>query len=287
MRPTYFAGSFYPEQTHELYFEIETFIKKVRLVGNAGIAGICPHAGHIYSGRLALQTLINLKDINYKKTTVIFVGPSHTGMGYDVNLSIEDWETPLGIVEYDEEIGKTILENSNVLRVSEAGHYKEHSIEVQLPFLKYLNKNAKMVAISMLNQEQENWLDLGNAIAKTVRQYENTGKNILVVASSDFTHFLDAETSEKLNKKAIEKIKSMDVFGFYNLIKEMDLSVCGYGPISVVMTYAKKMGVKKANLLEYADSSAINFDKQSVVGYASIIFQKQNEFKKEWREKEG
>jgi AmmeMemoRadiSam system protein B len=194
--------------------------------------------------------------------TFVIVGPNHNGIGAGVATTEEDFETPFGIVSIDQDIVsklKGMVENDPV------SHRFEHSIEVQLPFLQYIKHDIKIVPISMGFQDYETAVDTAKAIKKAT-----AGRDVCIIASTDFSHYIPAEKARQLDTKVIERILALDPKGMYTTVTSNDVSMCGYGP---VMTMLLSCGGKEAKLLKYANSGDVHpMDK--VVGYAGVIVTK-------------
>ncbi len=272
MRNMAVAGSFYPRYTEEVEWALKECFnlgKKYAKEVDA-YAGICPHAGYIYSGYAAASVFLSIKGIKDAET-VVFLGPNHTGMGKALALSLEDWNTPLGVCENDGEFGKEIVANSKLIEADESAHSMEHSIEVQLPFLRSLNPEAKIVPICMGEQ--------GIGAAKEVAQavfsaQEKLGRKLVVIASSDFSHYVPAEVAEERDREAIGHILKMDAEGFEGKVEKKGWSICGHGPIASAIIYSKKRGSKKGMELIYTNSGEASGDYSSVVAYSGIVFPK-------------
>ncbi|MBN2121888.1 MEMO1 family protein [Candidatus Micrarchaeota archaeon] len=270
MRNTAAAGSFYPRYTEELEWALkECFnIGRKNAQETDAYAGICPHAGYIYSGFAAASVFLSIKGIKDAQT-VVFLGPNHTGMGVPVSLSKEDWNTPLGVCENDKEFGEAILRHSKMAQKDEAAHAMEHSIEVQLPFLKSLNPKARIVPICMGDQSINAARDIAEAIFLSQKEL---GRKTILIASSDFSHYVPAETAEERDRGAISHILKLDAEGLEEGVERNGWSICGHGPIAASIIYSKKRGSKKAMELIYTNSGEATGDYSSVVAYCGIIF---------------
>ena len=233
------------------------------------IALVCPHAGYMYSGPVAAHAYYRLA-LDGKPDSIVLLGPNHTGFGSGLSIMREGvWRTPLGDVEIDTELADRILENSEIIDVDDRGHTHEHSLEVQLPFLQYLyGRDFKIVPICFLMQDLESSIEVGLAVTKAVKD------STLIIASSDFTHYEPQRVASEKDGKAIEAILKMDIKKFYAAIEEMNMSICGYGPIAAAVTAAERLGVKSGELLCYKTSGDVTGDFSAVVGYASIAFSK-------------
>ncbi len=271
MRTAAVAGYFYPGEKSRLDAMLNDYLNKAgakfRPVNALG--GICPHAGYIYSGETAAITYVSIANLK-KAETVVILGPNHSGEGSLLSLSLEDWETPMGVAGCDKELAKKIQKNSKFIDFDERAHLHEHSIEVQVPFVQKINPDAKIVCICMMSQDYESAKDVGNALAKSL-----DAKKHVVIASSDFSHYLPSDVAEKKDRKALEYIEDMDASGFGNALRKFGWSVCGHGPIAALIEYAKVKGIKKGKTFKYTNSGKASGDYSTVVGYASVIFAKE------------
>jgi len=229
---------------------------------------ICPHAGYAYSGPVAAHSYFSLA-MDGKPDIIVVFGPNHTGSGSALAIMKEGvWRTPLGDVEVDTETATQILRESRIIDVDDSAHMYEYSIEVQLPFLQFLYSKAfKFVPICFLMQDLESSREVGQAVGKAL-----SGKNALVIASTDMTHYESQERAERKDKMAIDAIEKLDEERYYSTVESYNISTCGYGPTVATITAAKALGAKKARLLCYKTSGDIIGDFSAVVGYASIAF---------------
>lgn len=269
------AGTFYPGSKKQIEETLDSFFSspEVNSISPAkDILGIVsPHAGYIYSGKTAAYGYSRLREIG-KNATFVIMGPNHYGIGPEVSIYPSgEWETPLGKVEIDKEFIDKICNVCNGdIMLDGSAHLYEHSIEVQVPFLQYLFGNKfKIVPICMLNQS----ISVANAVSDFLFQtYKEMDKKVFFIASSDFSHYVPEKKAKENDSLAIDKIKSLDVKGFYETIGKKQISICGYGPISTLMFLSKKLGYSNVNLLKYSTSADTTGDKEAVVGYASIEF---------------
>ena len=231
---------------------------------------VCPHAGYMYSGPGAAHAYHHLA-MDGKPDVVVIFGPNHTGFGSALAIMTEGiWRTPLGDVEIDTSTANQILRESPIIDVDDSAHTREHSIEVQIPFLQYLYGSAfKFVPICFLMQDLESSREVGQAVAKAL-----VGKNALVIASTDMTHYEPQERAERKDKRAIDALLKLDEELFYSTVETYSISTCGYGPTVAAITASKALGAKKAQLLCYKTSGDVTGDFYAVVGYASVSFTK-------------
>jgi len=231
------------------------------------LAIICPHAGYIYSGATAGYSFAACSNWRAPDLTAIIIGPNHTGAGTPISVSRQDWKTPLGEIRTDTELVDAIVSESKIARRDESAHEQEHSCEVQLPFLQACAPSARVVCICMAWQDEKSAQDLAKAIFAAARKLK---RSIMVIASSDFTHYESAESAREKDGGAISLLEKMDAVGFESLVDARGLSICGHGPIACALMYAKLAGAKKCELLHYTHSSEVTGDGGEGVAYASL-----------------
>jgi len=280
VRHPFVAGSWYAGTSAALRKQIEECFThelgpgeapKVAEKGSRNVVGlVCPHAGYVYSGPVAAHSYYELAADGRPDVVVIF-SPNHTGFGSALAIMNEGvWRTPLGDVEIDTVVANQILDVSRIIDVDDKAHAHEHSIELQLPFLQYLYGAAfKFVPICFLMQDLESSRDVGLAVSKAL-----SGKNALVIASTDMTHYESQGSAEKKDKMAIDAATRLDEARYYSLVESHNISTCGYGPTVAAITAVKKLGAKEGKLLCYRTSGDVTGDFSAVVGYASIAFVK-------------
>jgi AmmeMemoRadiSam system protein B len=229
---------------------------------------ISPHAGYMYSGPVAAHGFANLT--KYRRPAgIIVVGPNHYGVGTEVSLYPGGvWSTPLGDVKVDETLNRELMEASDIFYMDESSHAMEHSIEVQLPFLQYLLGAISFTPICVLDQSLETCRAVGEALARVV-----DGRDILLIASTDFTHYEPHKRVLEKDSKALERIVNLDAEGLYRINKQYNITMCGYGPVAAVLTASKILGYRRVAVLKQATSGDTSGDYGSVVGYASCILE--------------
>jgi AmmeMemoRadiSam system protein B len=264
MRQAVVAGQFYPASASELRSMLKGLVDE-RAKKQDAIGLISPHAGYIYSGAVAGAVISRIKF----KDTFIIMGPNHTGMGKPFSIMTEgSWQTPLGEVEVDAGLGKKILANSRYLEEDSLAHLHEHSIEVQLPFLQYFKPDFKLVPIVFAPADGTVYKEIGEAIAKAVKE---SGNKAVIIASSDMTHYEPQAQAEKKDTQAIEAVLALDEDRLLKRVGELDISMCGYAPAASLIVAAKELGAKGAELIKYQTSGDTTGDYSKVVGYAGII----------------
>lgn len=244
------------------------------------IAGIVPHAGYVYSGSCASWFYKKLAESMPKIDVAIILGTNHTGFGGKITTTtyFKRWATPLGEVEVDLDFVHKLVKGYDVVDDMLA-HMREHSVEVQIPFLQFLYDKFKLVPIVVREVDYE----IAYEFAKVLHEVVSTsGKQCVVIASSDFTHHGAAygyvifkenvsENVRQFDLTLIDRILNLDTKGFLDMIYRYDATVCGYGAIAITIEYAKLMGCK-AELLKYYHSGDVTGEEDMIVGYASISF---------------
>lgn len=260
------AGQFYPAQASELRKQIASFVVKLENKIDA-ISCMLPHAGYVYSGLVATQTVsqIEIKD------RVILIGPNHTGLGSSFSIQTKGkWSTPLGDLDIDTEFAQILLKNSEYLKDDITAHLQEHSLEVELPILQYFRKDFKIIPICILSDEVEKLKKIGLQIAEVLKE-SGKDKETLIVASSDMTHYEPQEQASRKDKEAINAILELDIDKLVKVVREKNITMCGFAPAIVMMSCALALGAKNTKLIKYATSGDITQDYSSVVGYAGIV----------------
>ena len=260
MRRPVVAGQFYRSDPEGLRSQIKGYFDFSIPKEESVRGGVVPHAGYFYSGQVAAHVYAELPFAE----TYVLIGPNHHAIGSTIALSQETWSTPLGNVEVDEEI---VDDLSKSMDIDETAHQYEHSIEVQLPFLQYRFKDFKIVPICIGLQDEKTAKEVSVDLANALRDRED----VVVLASSDFTHYESDKAARENDNSVIEAIIDLDTLKLYSRIYEHHVSVCGYGPIAITMETTKALGAEKGKLLKYATSGDVSGDMSSVVGYAGIV----------------
>lgn len=274
MRYPSVAGQFYAGDKKKLLEQIEWCYKhslgpgelpKVGAEPRKTLGLVSPHAGYMYSGPVAAHGFLRIAREG-KPEKIIILGPNHTGLGSGVSIMCAGkWKTPLGEVEVDRELASAIVKCSNIIDPDEEAHRFEHSIEVQLPFLQHLFGEFKFVPICMMMQDLTTSLEVGESLARACK-----GMDVLIIASSDFTHYEPQDVARRKDAIAIEKILSLDPIGLAKVVETENISLCGPGPVCAMLKACSDLGAKKAELLKYATSGDVSGMRAEVVGYASI-----------------
>ncbi len=265
MRQPAVADRFYPGSPKELSRTIaELSPARENLHKIKALAVVSPHAGYVYSGALAAETFSAVE----VPETVIILGPNHHGHGAPVSLSTETWDMPLGKVPIDMEIANHLLDLSEHIRIDETAHQFEHSLEVQVPFLQMLQKNLHIVPLVISQIAYPLCEQIAGALAEAIH---NTVKDILIVASSDMSHYEPRRISEKKDRSALACIEQLDPYSLYRTVYDNRISMCGVIPVVIAMLAAKACGADQASVIGYTDSGYASGDTNQVVGYAGVI----------------
>jgi AmmeMemoRadiSam system protein B len=257
------AGQFYPADRASLRKEIDFYIKAADPPIEAK-AIIAPHAGYIFSGSVAglIYGAVRVPE------RVILLGPNHTGRGAPLSLyPAGEWRTPLGMAPIDAQLNDSLKAECSALVTDTAAHGREHSLEVQIPFLQSRVSGFRFAAICVGTADYSLLEALGRAMARVVQSSKDP---ILMVCSSDMNHFESAEITEAKDRLAIGKIEALDPQGLYRVVREKHISMCGFAPAVSVLTACIQLGATGARLVRYANSGDISGDYGSVVGYAGI-----------------
>jgi AmmeMemoRadiSam system protein B/AmmeMemoRadiSam system protein A len=200
----------------------------------------------------------------------VILGPRHTGAGEPFSILTEGtWRTPLGDVEIDTVLAKAILRNCNQLKEDRMAHLQEHSVEVQLPFIQYFKPDIKFVPIVLAHTNAATYRIIGTAIAKAIN---DTGKEVVIVASGDMNHYESQKVTHTKDRQAIESILKMEAGELLERVHDFNISMCGYGTAATLIYAAKELGPVKTELVKYQTSGDITHDFEAVVGYAGILF---------------
>jgi AmmeMemoRadiSam system protein B len=258
------AGQFYQGTSAKLSNQVQQYVTP-NLPKEHAIGVISPHAGLIYSGAVAGEVYSRIA----LPETFILMGPNHTGLGANVALMPEgEWEIPTAVLRIDERLGRKILANASIAVDDAQAHVFEHSIEVQLPFIAYFSKDARILPIAIMSATVEECESLGKAIAKSIKE---TGSRVVIVASSDMSHYVSDDVARKKDRMAIDRVLSLDPAGLFKVVQKERISMCGYLPATVMLFASRFLGATRAELVKYATSGEVSGDYEQVVGYAGII----------------
>ncbi len=264
IRPAAVAGHFYPADPVQLQREVDRFVpsdpKKDR-----SLACIVPHAGYVYSGRVAGAVYASLEI----PPRLVLMGPRHFPVGERLAIWAEGaWETPLGRAAVDAALAEEIRNAFPLLREDAVAHAREHSLEVQLPFLQRLVANFTFLPIVLGTDRFDTLESLGCALARIISEHRG---EIMLLVSSDMNHYESDAVTRVKDRKAIDAILSLDARRLYDTVRRENISMCGYAPAVAMLAAARELHAKEAQLISYATSAEVSGDFDRVVGYAGII----------------
>ena len=257
------AGMFYPGDRQTLQAELDRLIKMSDTPKKV-MGLVSPHAGYVYSGGCAGRGfgLIEIPD------SVIIIGVNHRGSGESFAVDGHDsWNTPLGDCPLDELLRSKLVEKSDVFTVDNLAGLEEHSLEVQVPFIQALNPRARILPVTVSSMDMGRLLQAGREIGQLVKEQPP----VLMVASTDMSHYIDAETADMEDHKAIDKITGLDPEGLFEVVMERRISMCGVSPTVIMLKAALEAGASQAEIVEYTHSGKVSGDYNQVVAYLSMI----------------
>jgi AmmeMemoRadiSam system protein B len=264
-RKPYVAGTFYPGQKDRLRETIERLVSSPPVPRKKALAVIAPHAGYEYSGRVAGAVFASAEIPG----TVVVLGPGHRDIGSLFAVQKEgSWLSPLGETPIQKDLASSILEFCPAAREDERSHLWEHSLEVELPFIQYFASEAALVPVCVSYQAEFGDLEaLGRGLAGAIKAF---GRPVLIVASTDMSHYVSQATAEAKDGLAIRKVLDLDPRGLYDTVRDHEISMCGYQPATAALVAARELGAAKAELVLYQTSGERTGDYAQVVGYAGI-----------------
>ncbi|MDT8272931.1 MAG: AmmeMemoRadiSam system protein B [Desulfomonilia bacterium] len=269
IRKPIIAGSWYPGNPTTLKETIKSYLDQASIpdIPDAPVAIIVPHAGYLYSGQVAAYAYKSI--INHDYSTVVVISPSHRAFFPHVSLWARGaYETPLGLCEVDEDLSRKLL-SSQIIKDDSKPHAGEHALEIQLPFLQVALDSFKLCPLILGQQD----LVTCERLAESLYKHIPHPQDVLVVASSDLSHFHSGPKAEEMDARVAEKIASFDIAGLSKDLESTYAEACGGGPIMTSLLYAKKLSRLQTKILKYAHSGHITGDTSSVVGYlAAVIY---------------
>jgi AmmeMemoRadiSam system protein B/AmmeMemoRadiSam system protein A len=271
VRPPAVSGRFYPGNAKELALEIDRLLADAASLSDESSArpvGICvPHAGYIYSGSVAARAWSRVRHLD--PDVVVLVGPDHfTGFPHVAVYGRGAFGTPLGPAPVDEDLAQAILSAGGPIVERPEVHAGEHSLEVQVPFVQRLFPGARILPILMGFRSSANVESLVEALAAHL-----PGRNALLVASSDLSHYHDRTKAQALDSRILSRFGEMNPEGLRDDLAQGAAEACGGDPLVTVLATSKRLGAVRSPVLEYADSGRVNGDTGSVVGYMAAAIE--------------
>jgi hypothetical protein len=258
------AGYFYPHTEKDLRKMITDMVDPAR-EKKKSICVVSPHAGFVYSGPVAGAVF---SSVDLPRRFVI-LGPSHRGMRTHLAIMSEGtWETPFGEVPIDAHLADLIRNHSDSMEEDNTAHIDEHSLEVQLPFIQYFRKDIAIVPVCIAYETTyEELEELGRSVAKGIKDSQD---QVLIVASTDMSHYVEQEVARKKDFLAIDKILNLNPKGLHDTVTQENISMCGFQPTTAAIVASKELDASKAELVKYQTSGDVTGDFHQVVGYAGI-----------------
>lgn len=258
------AGQFYPDNAQSLRRLIQSYCPIVdEKIAALGI--MVPHAGYVYSGAIAGAAFARVRI----PSKVILLGPNHHGLGARAALFPSgNWQTPLGAVAIDEDLAGELLTACPLLSEDPRAHLTEHSLEVQVPFLQVLAPDCRIVPLCLGHLSLAELLELGAGLARVLVAHPG---EVLMVASSDMTHYEPGAVAREKDERALQRIIALDPAGLYRTVRDGRISMCGFLPTVAMLEAARLAGASRATLIRYGNSGDITGDQSSVVGYAGVV----------------
>jgi AmmeMemoRadiSam system protein B len=266
-RNPYVAGYFYPGSASEIKAMMAKFVDKN--ASREEVAGLLvPHAGYQYSGAVTGATISRIK----LKDTFIIIGPTHSGLGRPFSVWTEGaWKTPLGEVEVDTELARKMVSVSGYLEEDYQAHREEHAVEVQIPFLQYVKPDVRIVPIILAGAPPDTYKEIGRDIARAIKELK---RQAVIMASGDMTHYEPHDIAMEKDMEAVGAMLALDEDELTQRYRELDISMCAYGPVVCLIAAVKELGATGAELVMYRTSGDATGDKSAVVGYAGVIFKR-------------
>jgi MEMO1 family protein len=264
IRPPAVAGRFYPLDPRELARQVDDFCGGTRAKVRA-FGCVVPHAGYVYSGQVAGAVYAAL-EIPAK---CILLGPRHYPQGQPLAiLSQGGFETPLGAAQIDAPMAAELARACPPLREDALAHAREHSLEVQIPFLqRTAGEGLRFTPVVLATDRYAVMEELGRAVARVVKAQREP---VLVIASSDMNHYESDEVTRVKDQRAIARVLALDPRGLYDTVRSEGITMCGYAAAVAMLVAVRELGAKEATLIRYGTSGDVSGDREQVVGYAGI-----------------
>lgn len=265
IRPPAVAGMFYERSAERLERDVRSYLDAGGEAPRAAFGAIVPHAGYVYSGPVAGAVYARLSI----PSAAIILCPNHTGHGAPVSLEpSEAWRTPLGDVAVSRRLARRLLELAPSVEADRNAHAREHSIEVQLPFLQAVRPDIAIVPVCLGAHDLDICREVGEALAALRSEEEDPP---LLLASSDMNHYEPRAVGRRKDERALARIEAIDPEGLFTTVQTEGISMCGFLPATALLFAARAAGVSRARVVARRDSGDETGDTTSVVGYAGVI----------------
>lgn len=258
------AGQFYPADPDQLSELVGDYLDGSQ-VPQAAHGMMVPHAGYPYSGAIAGQVFSRVEI----PQRVILIGPNHQGVGEPCGVySQGSWKSPLGNIAIDHRLAQAIIDSDPLFSADTLPHRYEHSLEVLLPFLCILSPNVQIVPISLRSHSYQHLEQIAEGLTRTIK---DSNQSVLVVASSDMSHFETADVAAQQDSYALEPLLKLDAKELYQRVKNNAITMCGMPAAVVMLLTALARGATQAELVQYGHSGDVTGDLEKVVGYAGVV----------------
>jgi AmmeMemoRadiSam system protein B len=258
------AGQFYPADADRLRRDLERFV--VSAERRPYLGGLCPHAGYMYSGATAGELFGRL----VVPDVAVLLGPKHHGAGAAYAVwPAGAWRTPLGDATVDEEVAAAVIDGCESWEADEDAHRPEHSLEVVVPFVQFVNPAATIVPVALSPMPAAEVEAAGESLARALAPYRD---RTVIVISSDMTHYESAASAERRDALAIARLEALDAAGLLEVVRSENISMCGAWPAAVALVAFRAMGAAGGTLIRYTNSGEASGDYEQVVGYAAMSF---------------
>jgi MEMO1 family protein len=259
------AGTFYEADPDRLRAQVDSCFGEIPKEKSRFIGAVVPHAGLMYSGHVAVAFYAAAE----LPKRFIILCPNHTGAGHFAAINTSGaWRTPLGDVPIDTPLARALVAKTSLLGEDPRAHAREHSLEVQLPFLQRLLGDFTFVPICLGAHRYDYAEEIGEAIADVVKGETDA---IGILASSDLNHYEDQRVTLEKDQAAIDQVLARDPAALWRVVDDRDISMCGFIPTTTMLIAANRLGASSARLLKHATSGDVNGDYSHVVGYASML----------------
>ena len=272
IRKSVIAGTWYPGDPVILRGEVRRYLDSVPVqpLGGAVVGLVSPHAGYLYSGQIAAHGYRLVEGQRFD--AVVVIGPSHRVLFRGASVwPSGGYETPLGVVPVDRELAGEILAADPVMNADRKPHAAEHSVEIQLPFLQVALGAFSFVPIVMGTQDLRSCEAVADAVWRASK-----GRNVLVVGSSDLSHFHSYEQAKRLDGIVVDRVRIRDYRGLARDLEGGSCEACGGGPVVTAMLFAEKAGARGVQVLLYANSGDVTGERRQVVGYLAAAFYRES-----------
>jgi hypothetical protein len=263
------AGRFYPADARKLDAEVAGYLTGGTALGGSArqaLGVVAPHAGYVYSGGVAGKVFAAVE----VPRRVVVLAPNHTGLGTRVAVAATGgFEIPGAVLPIDEPLAAAILDEMPGAKADTRAHLHEHAVEVELPFLHARRPDVTIVPIVLASLGEEEAVAVGEGLARALRAAGD--EHVLVVASSDMSHYLPDDVTRRQDRLAIDQMLRLDPRGLYQTVESHDISMCGYLPATAMLACSLARGAGRAELVGYATSGEAFGDYDRVVGYAGVV----------------